>query len=161
MYFAEITMYKLQFATHSNRFEGVSAKSRTTLVPEKCWKSYKNNHEILWINNKAVWIFFPCNKLVTHSYTVLESKEWRACPNSWKRVSTSQWLSLRFELFDPGKLQTRATTCSITDVKPRKTECNKQLSMSFYSFHGTSIKYNTRSGNFIKDSAGIISRLLL
>ena len=23
--------------THSNRFEGVSAKSRTTLVPEKCW----------------------------------------------------------------------------------------------------------------------------
>lgn len=28
--------------THSKRFEGVSARSSATLVPEKCWYSYKN-----------------------------------------------------------------------------------------------------------------------
>lgn len=30
---------KILNLAHSNRFEGVSAKSRTTLVPEKCWYS--------------------------------------------------------------------------------------------------------------------------
>ena len=46
--------------------------------------------------------------------TVLESNEWRACPNSWNRVSTSQWLSLTADgLREPEKLQTRATTCKI------------------------------------------------
>lgn len=61
-----------------------------------------------------IWII---NEWKVKENTVLESSEWRACPNSWNKVSTSQWLSLTADGFlEPEKLQTRATICKIVRI---------------------------------------------
>lgn len=38
--------------TYSKRLEGISAKSRTTLVPEKCWNSWRTGHKVKIMPNK-------------------------------------------------------------------------------------------------------------
>lgn len=50
------------------------------------------------------------------SNTVLESNEWRACPNSWKSVSTSSWLSITDVELGPEKSQMRATICKLSCI---------------------------------------------
>lgn len=57
--------------------------------------------------------------------TVLESSEWIACPNSWNRVSTSEWWRRTDWRFEPEKLQTRATICA------RKSDIRNSLIVKY------------------------------